>query len=122
MIGSGMPPYGSTSSVSCSAMSCAVRSTMRCTPVVPTNMWCASSFSMKVQVRANGSKPLSLSVPSWYLPSRSVKYVNMKNCNQSVVSSLNAPRMRGLSKSPLLRLSSSSASSRPSRPKYAWSR
>ena len=41
----------------------------------------------------------------------------MKNDSQSVVSSLNAPRMRGESKSPELRLSSCSASSRPSFPK-----
>ena len=51
----------------------AVRSTMRCTPVVPTNMWWASSFSMNSQVRASGSKADSLRVPSWYFPSRSVK-------------------------------------------------
>jgi hypothetical protein len=53
-------------------------------PVSPTNMWCASSVSMKRVVRASGSKPLSASASSWYLPSRSVKYVNMKNCSQSV--------------------------------------
>ena len=35
-----------------------------------------------------------------YLPSRSVKNVNMKNASQSGVGSLNAPRMRGLSASP----------------------
>ena len=70
---SGMPPWSHRSSVSCSASSAAVRSTVRCTPVVPTNMWCASSLSMNSQVRASGSKPLSFSVPSWYLPSRSVK-------------------------------------------------
>jgi hypothetical protein len=54
-------------------MSTAVRSTTRSTPVVPTNMWCASSLSMNSQVRDSGSKALSLSVPSWYFPSRSVK-------------------------------------------------
>ena len=73
MTGSGIAPNGATSSVSCSRMSTAVRSTTRSTPVVPTNMWCASSFSMNSQVRDSGSKALSLSVPSWYLPSRSVK-------------------------------------------------
>ena len=31
------------------------------------------------QVRASGSKPDSASEQSWNLPSRSVKYVNMKN-------------------------------------------
>ena len=30
---------------------------IRCTPVSPTNMWCASSVSMKRQVRDSGSKP-----------------------------------------------------------------
>ena len=35
------------------------RCTTRCTPVSPTNMWCASSVSMKRVVRDNGSKPLS---------------------------------------------------------------
>ena len=39
----------------------------------PTNMWWASSLSMNSQVRASGSNADSLSVPSWYLPSRSVK-------------------------------------------------
>ncbi len=70
---SGMPPCRHRSSVPWAAISSAVRCTIRCTPVVPTNMWCASSRSMNSQVRASGSKPLSFSVPSWYLPSRSVK-------------------------------------------------
>ena len=39
----------------------------------PTNMWCASSISMKRQERDSGSKPNSASEASWYLPSRSVK-------------------------------------------------
>ena len=73
MTDSGMPPYCQMSSVPCCFISSAVRCTVRCTPVVPTNMWCASSLSMNSQVRASGSKPLSFSVPSWYLPSRSVK-------------------------------------------------
>jgi len=70
---SGMPPWGKMSSVPCSFIRAALRSTTRCTPVVPTNMWWASSLSMNSQVRASGSKPLSFSVPNWYLPSRSVK-------------------------------------------------
>ena len=80
-------------------------------------MWWASSLSMKSHVRDSGSKPDSRSDASWNLPSRSVKYVNMKNDSQSGVGSLNAPRMRGLSASPEWRSSISSASSRPSRPK-----
>ena len=86
-------------------------------PVAPTNMWWASSFSMKSHVRDSGSKPLSRSDASWYLPSRSVKYVKKKNDSQSGVASLKAPRMRGWSVSPEWRSSISSASSRPSRPK-----
>ena len=70
---SGMPPCGAMSSVSCSRISSAVRATTRSTPVVPTNMWCASSLSMNSQVRDSGSNADSFSVPSWYLPSRSVK-------------------------------------------------
>ena len=58
-------------------MSCAVRSTTRSMPVVPTIMWWASSLSMNSHVRDSGSNADSLSVPSWYLPSRSVKYVNI---------------------------------------------
>ena len=77
MMSSGMPPCARMSSVSCSRISWAVRSTTRSTPVVPTNMWWASSRSMNSQVRESGSKALSLRVPSWNLPSRSVKYVNM---------------------------------------------
>ena len=113
-----MPPNGSTSATPCSFISSHVRCTTRPTPVAPTNMWCASSFSMKSQVRLSGSKADSRSEPSWYLPSRSVKYVNMKKLSQSGVSSLNAPRMRGASLSPEWRSSMASASSRPSRPKY----
>ena len=48
-------------------------------------MWCASSVSMNFVVRASGSKPDSASALSWNLPSRSVKYVNMKNASQSGV-------------------------------------
>ena len=98
-------------------MTSAVRCRTRATPDSPTNMWCASSVSMNFVVRASGSKPDSASAHSWNLPSRSVKYVNMKNASQSGVFSLNAPRMRGLSVSPERRPSSASASSRPSRPK-----
>ena len=50
-----------------------VRCTTRSTPVVPMNMWCASSRSMKLQVRESGSNADSASEASWYLPSRSVK-------------------------------------------------
>ena len=46
----------------------------------------------------------------------------MKNDSQLSMGSLKVPRMRGLSASPLWRISSSSASSRPSRPKCACSR
>ena len=67
--------------------------------------------------RASGSKALSANEASWYLPSLSVKNVNMKNDNQSGVFSLNAPRILGLSLSPDWRTSNCSASSRPSRPK-----
>ena len=73
MIASGIAPWAATSSVSFSTITCAVRSTTRSTPVVPTIMWCASSLSMNSQVRESGSKADSFSVPSWYLPSRSVK-------------------------------------------------
>jgi hypothetical protein len=40
---------------------------------------------MKRQVRDRGSNPLSARLASWYLPSRSVKYVNMKKESQSGV-------------------------------------
>ena len=72
-----------------------VRSRMRVTPVMPTYMWCASSFSINFVVRARGSKADSVSADNWNLPSRSVKNVNMKNDNQSGVCSLNAAKMRG---------------------------
>ena len=85
-------------------------------------MWCASSVSMNRQVRDSGSKPDCASAANCILPSRSVKNVNMKNDSQSGVASLNAPSMRGLSRSPERRRNSSSASSRPSRPKYFCSR
>ena len=87
------------------------------TPASPTNMWWASSVSMKRQVRDSGSKPLSARLASWYLPSRSVKKQKRKNDSQSGVCSLKAPRMRGRSRSPERRWSSASDSSRPSRPK-----
>jgi hypothetical protein len=95
---------------------------MRVTPVSPTNMWCASSVSMKRQVRESGSKPDCASASSCILPSRSVKKVNMKNDSQSGVFSLKAPSMRGVSRSPERRCNSASASSRPSVPKYFCSR
>ncbi len=40
-----------------SRMASQVRCTTRVMPVSPTNMWCASSVSMKRQVRDSGSKP-----------------------------------------------------------------
>ena len=110
------------SSVLCSFITSQVRWMTRAMPDSPTNMWCASSVSMNWQVRASGSKPDSASDVSWNLPSRSVKKVNMKKRSQSGIGSLNVPRMRGLSASPEWRASSSSASSRPSRPKWACSR
>ena len=69
----GMPPQPKMSAVPRDFISSAVRLTMRCTPVVPTNIWCASSLSMNSQVRASGSNADSFRVPSWYFPSRSVK-------------------------------------------------
>lgn len=42
-------------------------------PDSPTNMWCASSVSMNLVVRASGSKLDSASAHNWNLPSRSVK-------------------------------------------------
>ncbi len=41
--------------------------------VSPTNIWCASSVSMKQQVRESGSKPDCARLSSCILPSRSVK-------------------------------------------------
>ncbi len=73
MTSSGMTPSSKVAAPPFSFITSAVRSTMRCTPVVPTNMWWASSLSMNSQVRASGSKADSLRVPSWYFPSRSVK-------------------------------------------------
>ena len=84
-----------------------VRWMVRPTPVSPTNMWCASSVSMKRQVRDSGSKPDCARLSSCILPSRSVKNVNMWNDSQSGVASLKAPSMRGLSASPERRCNSS---------------
>ena len=70
---SGITPCSNPAVPPFSCITSAVRSTTRCTPVVPTNMWWASSLSMNSQVRASGSKADSLRVPSWYFPSRSVK-------------------------------------------------
>src|SRR5262249_9937941 len=81
-----------------------VRRMMRPTPVSPTNMWCASSVSMNRQVRESGSKPDCARLCSCILPSRSVKYVNMKNDSQSGVASLKAPSMRGASALPAQQL------------------
>ncbi len=57
MVGRSIAPRLRTSSVLCSFISSQVRWTMRCTPDLPTNMWWASSISMKRQERASGSKP-----------------------------------------------------------------
>ncbi len=73
MVARSMAPSARTSSVLCSFISSQVRWMMRLTPISPTNMWCASSVSMKRQERDSGSKPDSASEASWYLPSRSVK-------------------------------------------------
>ena len=116
------PPWARASSLGSRCISSQARCTVRRTPLSPTNMWCASSVSMKRVVRESGSKPLSARASSWYLPSRSVKVVNMKKESQSSMGSLKVVRILGLSKSPERRSSSSSASSRPSRPKWAWSR
>ena len=52
------------------------------------------------------------------LPSRSVNIVNMKKSSHVSIGSLKASRILGLSRLPDWRASKSSASSRPSRPKY----
>ena len=51
-------------------------------PLSPTNMWCASSVSMKRVVRDSGSSALSESDISCDLPSRSVNIANMKKSSQ----------------------------------------
>src|SRR6266498_413794 len=90
---SSMPPKRRTSrpSTPCWRISSQVRCTTRAIPVVPMNMWCASSRSMNCTVRDSGSKALSAREASWYLPSRSVKKVNMKNDSQSGVGRAAAP-------------------------------
>ena len=103
MVGRSITPKRLTASTSSgsstrlSFMAAQVRLSARSTPVRPTNMWWPSSVSMKRVVRASGSKPDCAKASSCILPSRSVKVVNMKKDSQSGVSSLNAPRMRGLS-------------------------
>jgi hypothetical protein len=62
-----------TSSVFSSFIAWQVRWITRLMPDSPTNMWCASSVSMNLVVRASGSKLLSARAHSWNLPSRSVK-------------------------------------------------
>src|SRR5260221_7730283 len=104
------------SSVASSFITSSVRFTTRLKPVSPTNMWCASSVSMKRQVRDSGSNALSAKLLSWYLPSRSVKYVKQNSDSQSEIGSLKVVRMRGLSVSPEWRASSSLASLAPFRP------
>src|SRR5207253_9284175 len=84
------------SSVPSSFITSSVRFTTRLMPVSPTNMWCASSVSMKRHVRERGSNALSAKLFSWNLPSRSVKYVKQKSDSQSVIGSLKVVRMRGL--------------------------
>lgn|GEM_PF-5564461 len=125
MVGRSITPASRSffgSSVFRSFITWQVRWTTRDTPLSPTNMWCASSVSMNFVVRASGLNALSASAQSWNLPSRSVKYVNMKNDSQSGVFSLNACKMRGLFWLPLRRSNSASPSSRPSRPKCLCSR
>ena len=95
--GSGMPPWAAASPLGSSLVSSAERRTMRSTPVSPTNRWCASSVSMNRHDRDSGSNALSARDSSWYLPSRSVNIVNMKNDSQWLLGSLNAPRIRGRS-------------------------
>ena len=76
MVGRSMAPAARTfctSSVFSSFITWQVRAMTRETPLSPTNMWCASSVSMNLVVRASGSKALSDSAASWNLPSRSVK-------------------------------------------------
>jgi hypothetical protein len=76
MVGRSITPWArifATSSVLSWFITSQVRWMTRPTPDSPTNMWCASSVSMNLQVRASGSKPDSASEQSWYLPSRSVK-------------------------------------------------
>ena len=60
-------------------------------------MWWASSVSMNASVRDSGRNRSRPAQSSWYLPSRSVNIVNMKNDSQSSIGSLNVVRMRGLS-------------------------
>ena len=74
---------------------------IRAMPVSPTNMWCASSVSMNRVVRDSGSSELSDKDSSCDLPSRSVNIVNMKKSSQFSIGSLNASRIRGLSRLPL---------------------
>ncbi len=61
MVGRSIPPKART--LSGSPLACRVNSaerrTTRITPVSPTNMWWASSVSMKRVVRLSGSKALS---------------------------------------------------------------
>jgi hypothetical protein len=76
MVGRSITPAARSlagSSVLSSFIAAQVRWMTRLTPDSPTNMWCASSVSMNLVVRASGSKLLSASAHSWNLPSRSVK-------------------------------------------------
>ena len=76
MVGRSMAPAARTfsgSSVPSSRITWQVRWITLETPDSPTNMWCASSVSMKRVVRASGSKADSARAQSWNLPSRSVK-------------------------------------------------
>ena len=76
MVGRSITPAARSlagSSVFSSFIAWQVRWMTRLTPDSPTNMWCASSVSMNLVVRASGSNALSASAHSWNLPSRSVK-------------------------------------------------
>ncbi|MNL70180.1 hypothetical protein D3C87_1951420 [compost metagenome] len=76
MVGRSITPAARTlagSSVFSWFITSQVRWMVREMPDSPTNMWCASSVSMNLVVRASGSKALSASAASWNLPSRSVK-------------------------------------------------
>ncbi|MNR10059.1 hypothetical protein D3C85_1262900 [compost metagenome] len=76
MVGRSITPAARTlsgSSVLSWFITSQVRWMVREIPDSPTNMWWASSVSMNLVVRANGSKLDSASAQSWNLPSRSVK-------------------------------------------------
>src|SRR5260221_7625934 len=73
------------SSVASSFITSSVRFTTRLRPVSPTNMWCASSVSMKRHVLDSWSKALSAKLLSWYFSSRSWKKGKQKSESQSSI-------------------------------------